>query len=321
MESKKADEKPQQSKCIEKTIKCFKPLFKDKLINTSNRCTIYCNLALSVILAVLGVIIKATANNNTEFSIRYDDKCSSAAVCSFNFTVKETVTGPIYFYLEFSDFFLNHRNVMNSFSSKQLSGQDLDGSSLSSSCSGELYNSDFTFGNYYFNSGAQVVSSDVLNPCGIFPTLFPRDSFTIIGFDTQGQIKKNYSLDTSQIAYKGIVGNKYKVSDATRNKLWLNVEDPRFVEWMKPPVSSNFYKLWGILNDSLPGGTYQISIFNDARLSNTSIHKGIFMTNLGWLGGNNSLMYYTFFMSAIFVLVTAGALMYVEKLEKAEFEA
>lgn len=59
----------------------------------------------------------------------------------------------------------------------------------------------------------------------------------------------------------------------------------------------------------------------DARLSAISkIQKEVFITNLGWMGGNSPWMYYAFFMAAVFLLFVGGALLYVEKLKTAEYD-
>ena len=92
-------------------------------------------------------------------------------------------------------------------------------------------------------------------------------------------------------------------------------------------MSSSFYKLYGVVKSDLSKGTYKLSIipgnkkWPDLRLTEQSrIEKEIFITNLSWLGGNNPWMYYSFFMVAIFLLFVGGALLYVEKLEKAEYD-
>lgn len=138
---------------------------------------------------------------------------------------------------------------------------------------------------------------------------------------SSGTVDTNLILNTSNINYKNLKGNKYAKTEWSKNKLWTDVEDPRFIEWMKPPMSSNFYKIYGIYYGDLIKGTYRLSIKNDVRLlDNTRIEKEVFITNLTWLGGNNPWMYYSFFMVAIFLLFVGGSLMYVEKLEKAEYD-
>lgn len=105
------------------------------------------------------------------------------------------------------------------------------------------------------------------------------------------------------------------------NKVVTYPDPERFIEWMKAPLSSNFYKLWGIVNQDLPKGNYRITISGDLGLvGTTKIQKELYFTNLTWLGGNNPFMYYAFFMVAIFLLFVGGALLYIEKLDKAEYD-
>ena len=275
MESKKADDNPKDEKCMIRFARCMMPLFKDKLIVTSSKCTIYCNFMLFVVLAVLGVIIKATANNSIEFRIRYDDKCQTTANCPFNFTIRQAVSGPVYLYIHYTNFYISHRNVMNSQSKSQLAGNDLPTSTTTTTCSGMLNNEDLkknlgmtTSLPWYLGGGTTLPDSDGLNPCGIYPSLFPTDTFAISMLDNNNNVIKNIPLDASNINYKGLAGSKFKVSDSTKSKLWTNVEDPRFIEWMKPPMNSDFYKLWGVINDGFQPGNYQV-IINNGKLKLT----------------------------------------------------
>ena len=54
-----------------------------------------------LILIVIGIIIRASANSSTEYRIRYDDKCRSSALCTFDLYIREDVKGPIYFYTHY----------------------------------------------------------------------------------------------------------------------------------------------------------------------------------------------------------------------------
>ena len=139
--------------------------------------------------------------------------------------------------------------------------------------------------------------------------------------DGNNQVAETLQIEFDSINYEGLKGKKYKVTEATKDKVWLDVENPRFIEWMKPPMSANFYKIYGIYKGNLAKGMYRLSIVNDVRLlDSTRIEKEVFITNLSWLGGNNPWMYYAFFMVAIFLLFVGGSLLYVEKIEKAEYD-
>lgn|SRR3990167_817680 len=166
---------PPEEKCLVKFAKCVAPLFKDKVIVTSSKCTIYCNFVLVAILLIIGVIIRGTANSAQEYQVRFDDKCKSGTDCIFNLRIREKMKGPIYLYLHFNNLFINHRKVMKSLSKKQLMGEDLDTSAISSTCEGRVKNSDFPFAKNAISAlGKGYDENAALNPCGIYATLFPQ---------------------------------------------------------------------------------------------------------------------------------------------------
>lgn len=165
---------PNDEKCLIKFAKCMAPLFKDRVIVTSSRCTIYCNFVLVILLLIIGVIIRGTANNAQEYQVRFDDKCKSGTNCVFNLLIREKMTGPIYIYLHFNNMFINHRKVMKSLSKKQLMGEDIDTDTLKTTCEGKVKNSDFANAKTAFQAKGQAYDSEAtLNPCGIYATMFP----------------------------------------------------------------------------------------------------------------------------------------------------
>jgi hypothetical protein len=52
-------------------------------------------------------------------------------------------------------------------------------------------------------------------------------------------------------------------------------------------MRSDFYKLWGIVEDDLEVGTYELIISNDIRFDSYGIQKELVLTQLGSLGGTN----------------------------------
>lgn len=183
-------------------------------------------------LVVIGLIVKGTSNNSTEFRIRFDDKCRNKSPCVFDLFVREAIPGPVYLYIYFKNFYLNHRNVMRSFSKDQLKGDEVAMDKVQSACGDVTRNKHAGVSKYFFNT-SPVDPEGALNPCGILPSLFPSgrrssaDSLVLQAVDKAGAATKTYSLETSEINYKNLRGNKFKVSDGTKDKQWLNVEDRR----------------------------------------------------------------------------------------------
>lgn len=110
-------------------------------------------------------------------AVAYDTQCSSTADCRVAFTLKEELTAPIFVYTHFTKFFVNHRNVMRSVSRKQIANQSVDKKELEQRCGPVLLNSDLSSAFSYNNE--PLALSEVARPCGIFPSLFPRDDYRL----------------------------------------------------------------------------------------------------------------------------------------------
>ena len=124
-------------------------------------------------LIIIGIIIKASANDNTEFRIRFDDKCkSSTSSCDFDIVVREDVTGPFYLYVHFTNFHINHRQVMRSFSVNQMRGLPSTYEENAKVCGNKLRNKDLNFSKYKFTNET-ADPEGLLTPCGILPSLIP----------------------------------------------------------------------------------------------------------------------------------------------------
>ncbi len=43
---------------------------------------------------------------------------------------------------------------------------------------------------------------------------------------------------------------------------WTDVTNERFMMWMRAPLRSNFYTLWGVIDQDLDQGLYKLDISN-----------------------------------------------------------
>ena len=53
---------------------------------------------------------------------------------------------------------------------------------------------------------------------------------------------------------------KYHLADPS--KAWLNVTDPRVMNWLRIATLPDFRKLWARINTDLPAGTYTLLVNN-----------------------------------------------------------
>jgi hypothetical protein len=88
------------------------------------------------------------------------------------------------------------------------------------------------------------------NPCGIIAYSYFNDSFSI--YYPNGT---NISMTTDGIAWPSDL-MKYKVSNPSLQ--WVNVTDPRFMNWMRIASLPDFRKLWARINADLSSGSYSI---------------------------------------------------------------
>ena len=108
--------KEKKPSCFDKTVRCFKPCFKDKVFYMNLRQSIICNFIVVILLGLLGIALRSSIVDKLEYRIRYDDKCVGQSTCKFDFVIREKATAPVYLYLHFKNFFINHRNIAGSFS-------------------------------------------------------------------------------------------------------------------------------------------------------------------------------------------------------------
>ena len=175
---------------------------------------------------VLGVVIRAGTSDTDGFMIRLDDKCGDSQTCSFPFFVKSTIKGPIYVYLHFKDFYIQHRKSLKSVSYDQLTGDNLKVSELADTCAGMLVNEDNQ--QDFSITGNRMDPQGPLNPCGIYASLFPRDDFklskrvSVAGVDSYTPI----TISSTDIAWKSHRDNMFKKQEDGKNQ-WTDVTQGR----------------------------------------------------------------------------------------------
>lgn len=100
------------------------------------------------------------------------------------------------------------------------------------------------------------------NPCGIIAYSIFNDTFQV-KYPNASLV----SISTNDIAWPSDL-KKYQMGDPS--KQWINVTDPRFMNWMRIATLSNFRKLWGRVNSGVPAGNYTLIIQNSTPASTQS---------------------------------------------------
>ena len=131
---------------------------------------------------------------------------------------------PIYIFLNFVDFYQNHRAMINSFSRVQLEDKDETPDKLRSVCKGAVTNSQMGKTRNW-NDTKSLKPDDIASPCGYMAKNFPLDAFTSIKFP---------SGISFPIAQTGLIMSEEKEKYVQDNDVdqWVKVDKDQFINWM-----------------------------------------------------------------------------------------
>lgn len=91
-------------------------------------------------------------------------------------------------------------------------------------------------------TGKVLAEDDPAIPCGLLPKLFPLGTLKIYSIKNNSSINIETALinPETQIPYKNV----------NLDKQWVDLNDPRFRNWMDISLSRETKKLWGIIRNN-----------------------------------------------------------------------
>lgn len=104
------------------------------------------------------------------------------------------------------------------------------------------------------------------------------------------------TFDTSNIAWKADLDKFYNNADYMTTQ-WTDVEDPNFIVWMRTAGLPNFRKLYGVINEDLQSGIYQLVINSAYDVASFNGKKSFVLATTNSLGGQN------YFMAIAYIVV------------------
>ena len=256
--------------------------------------TVLCLFISGVIFLLLGILILILSSKIKEIEIRYDnnDECEIGKTCTVPFTIKEDMHKTVMVYYRLKNFYQNHRRYIKSKSYKQLKGNVLKESDIKDDCDPIILNKDIYEGVTSLNG--KVLDPDaVAHPCGLIARSFFNDSFTIKAKDNS-----DININFEDIAWSVDV-KKYKNAPNYQEIQWQDVEDQRFIVWMRPAALPDFRKLWGKIEKDMNKGEYTLTIVNNYPVKSFEGEKYFILSTVNVLGGKN------YFLGIIY-LVVAG---------------
>ena len=256
--------------------------------------TVLCLEISGAIFIILGIVIIILSNQIKEIEIRYDDnpECTIGNTCNINFTIEENMKKNIFVYYRMKNFHQNHRRYVKSKSLKQLKGEYLSEDDIDDDCDPITLNKDLYEGIRSADNTTVLNPDDVAHPCGLIAKSFFNDTYILKreGNGNEDEIR----ILNEDIAWS-IDKKKFKNS-ANISKQWINVEDERFIVWMRQAAMPDFRKPWGKIDIDLKKGNYILSIKNNYPVESFDGKKYFILSTVNALGGKNYFLAILYFV-------------------------
>lgn len=241
---------------IAQGIEISQPIFQQDLkrcrLRTVPFCTSVVFYILGVVYALLAGIYGIAAVQARSVIVPYSDLCADTVTCLVPFNITETIRAPAAIYYRLTGFSQQRRDIASSYNQKMLKGEVASESDLTS-CIPKIYDGDLP----------AVESLRI--PCGLLPANVFTDSFTLLS-ETGVKVSTDDSDIMIAVDQRSYADPAPEYLNATHwlkdGGIFTGQTDPHFVVWMRKAAFTPFRKMYSLVTDDLPAGTYTMAIRN-----------------------------------------------------------
>lgn len=299
---------------------------------------------VALLFLPLGIVLHLSSAALTEIPIDYTN-CSQGGVpckdiignetgrpglkschCTLQFTVKEDMDGPVFFYYGLSNFYQNHRRYVKSRSDSQLLGENLD---AVGDCD--------PIAEVQESSTQSSTKTLPVAPCGSVANSLFNDTFHI--FHKDGDKYKAVNLSYTGVAWPTDRGHKFRnpkvdtgksladaFKDTVKPPAWRvgpgyldnqtlqnnGFENTDFMVWMRTAALPTFRKLWRRLDaPRLLKGTYKVEVEYNYPVQAFGGSKRFIISQASWIGGKNSFLGVAYMVVGSLCLCLAGLFLFI----------
>lgn len=248
------------------------------------------------------------------YPLRDDPKINT---CTVDVEVPHDIAAPVYVYYKIENMYQNHRRYVKSRSYSQLAGKYHTADELKSDCDPVYRVQDLYPAQQKKLSGGvfEDLESPAI-PCGLMAKSFFNDTLTFYKKyvkDTKTPNKDNieFDLNTTDIAWTTDVGKFSNIKDedlpegvkSYKDIQWQDMEDPRFIVWMRNAGLPNFRKLYGVIDEDIKAGTYTLKVDAQYNVAPFEGKKQFVLSQANVLGGKNEMLYMIYFIAGTITFV------------------
>lgn len=268
--------KPPNTPFRQQRLKAWQPLLTPRPV-------ILTFIVVGIIFIPIGIGMVVSSNEVVEAIVQYDEICDVGKVCNITIEVPADMKAPVYMYYRLDNFFQNHRRYVKSRNDNQLRGKPVKIYDDILDCEPYAVRNDIREPDFFYF------------PCGLIAKSQFNDTFALWNGTKPIPLRKN------GIAWGSDREKKFRNPPPFTPGIRTvpDIEDEDFIVWMKTAGLPDFLKLYRIIEQDIPKGTYTVTVTSRYPVHSFKGKKYVVLSTTTWVGGKNPFIGYAYIVVGV----------------------